>query len=77
MPTNLSASTALGLPHQYSNYSMNVHKTKKELDSLTLKHLRGFISLCTQLQWISAYHRRISHFRLDIYSTYPKLIDII
>jgi hypothetical protein len=77
VPTNLSASTALGLPHQYSNYSMNVHKRKKELDSLTLKHLRGFISLCTQLQWISAYHRRISHFRLDIYSTYPKLIDII
>lgn len=26
VPTNLSASTALGLPYQYSNYSIKVHK---------------------------------------------------
>ena len=50
VPTNLGASSALNVPHQYLNYSMKVYKTKKELGSLTFKNLRGFISLCTQLQ---------------------------
>ena len=31
MPTNLGASSALNVPHQYPNYSMKIHKTKKEV----------------------------------------------